>query len=543
MPRPYRWVGMPVKSGRSAHDHDWHRESRGQEPRAHRQPAHTGANPANRVLGGRSGSVYLRYVQGTTFLSVLRQLAAAEPDRPALTYKDQTLTRAEFTDRVERLAALFASRGVTEGSTVTIGLPNSIGFVESMFAAWALGAVPQPISDRLPALERDAIVDLADPALVVGAPPSEGQTRPVLESVPRDLAAGSFTPGVSPEWKLMTSGGSTGRPKLIGATQPALSELVGPAGALVHLRPDGCVLMTGPLAHNGPFVVTTCAMLLGNHVVLMPRFNAADTLRLVEKHRVTWMLLVPTMMLRIWRLPEEVRLATDVSSLEVAFHLAAPCPAWLKQAWIEWLGPEKVVELYGGTELQAVTVIGGTEWLAHPGSVGRTVLGEIEIRDPDGRPVPVGEEGEIWMRRGPDAASPYRYIGATARSAADGWESLGDIGKVDADGYVYITDRLADMILVGGANVYPAEIEAALDEHPAVQSCCVIGLPDEDLGNIPYAIVELSGPASDEDLMAHLRRRLAPYKLPRVIERATTPLRDDAGKVRRSALRAERIAR
>jgi bile acid-coenzyme A ligase len=236
-------------------------------------------------------------------------------------------------------------------------------------------------------------------------------------------------------------------------------------------------------------------------------------------------------------------LATDVSSLEVAFHLAAPCPAWLKQAWIEWLGPEKVVELYGGTELQAVTVISGTEWLAHAGSVGRAVLGEIEIRDPEGHPVPVGREGEIWMRRGPDAASPYRYIGATARSAADGWESLGDIGKVDADGYVYITDRLADMILVGGANVYPAEIEAALDEHPAVQSCCVIGLPDEDLGNIPYAIVELSGPASDEDLTAHLRRRLAPYKLPRVIERATTPLRDDAGKVRRSALRAERSAR
>ena len=235
-------------------------------------------------------------------------------------------------------------------------------------------------------------------------------------------------------------------------------------------------------------------MLLGNHVVLMPRFDPAQTLRLVEKHRVTWLLLVPTMMLRIWRLPEAVRLAADVSSLEVAFHLAAPCPAWLKQAWIDWLGPQKVVELYGGTELQAVTLISGTEWLEHRGSVGRTVLGEIEIRDPDGRPFPVGEEGEIWMRRGPEAPSPYRYVGATARSAPDGWESLGDIGKVDADGYVYITDRLADMILVGGANVYPAEIEAALDEHPAVQSCCVIGLPDEDLGNIPYAIVELSGP-------------------------------------------------
>jgi len=482
-------------------------------------------------------------VQGTTFLTVLRRLAGTDPDRPALTHGDETLTRAEFVDRVERLAALFADRGAAEGSTVTIGLPNSTGFVESMFAAWAVGAVPQPISDRLPPLERAAIVDLADPALVVGVPESEGGARPTLESVPRPLPAGSFTPGVSPEWKLMTSGGSTGRPKLIGATQAALLETVGAAAGLVCLRPDGCILMTGPLAHNGPFVVTTLGMLLGNHVVLMPRFDPGETLRLVEKHRVSWLLLVPTMMLRIWRLPGELRLAADVSSLEVAFHLAAPCPAWLKQAWIDWLGPQTVIELYGGTELQAVTLISGTEWLAHRGSVGRAVLGEIEIRDPDGRPVLVGEEGEIWMRRGPDAPSPYRYIGATARSAPGGWESLGDIGNLDADGYVYITDRLADMILVGGANVYPAEIEAALDEHPAVRSCCVIGLPDEDLGNIPYAIVELSEPVSDADLLAHLRRRLAPYKLPRVIERATTPLRDDAGKVRRSALRAERIAR
>jgi bile acid-coenzyme A ligase len=275
----------------------------------------------------------------------------------------------------------------------------------------------------------------------------------------------------------------------------------------------------------------------------MSRFDPAGALRLVEKHRVSWLYLVPTMMLRIWRLPEAVRLGADVSSLEVAFHMAAPCPPWLKQAWIDWLGPEKVLELYGGTELQAMTVITGTEWLAHRGSVGRPVIGEIEIRDFDGRPVPPGREGEIWMRRGPGAPSPYRYIGATARSAPDGWESLGDIGHVDADGYLYVTDRFADMILVGGANVYPAEIEAALDEHPSVQSSCVIGLPDEDLGNVPYAIVELSGPVSDQELMAHLRQRLAPFKLPRAIERATAPLRDDAGKVRRSALRAERIAR
>src|SRR6266700_1092625 len=152
-------------------------------------------------MGGRPRPVYVRYVQGTTFLSVLRQLAEADPGRPALTCGDQTLTRAEFVQRVERLAALFAGRGVTEGSAVTIGLPNSVGFVEAMFAAWAVGAVPQPISDRLPPLERAAIVDLADPSLVVGAAASERAGRPVLESVPLQLHDGSFTPGVSPDWK------------------------------------------------------------------------------------------------------------------------------------------------------------------------------------------------------------------------------------------------------------------------------------------------------------------------------------------------------
>jgi bile acid-coenzyme A ligase len=481
-------------------------------------------------------------VEGTSFLSVLRQLAAADPDRPALTCAAVTLTRAEFVERVERLAGLFAARGVTVGSTVTIGLPNSIGLVESLFAAWALGAVPQPISHRLPPLERAAIVDLANPSLLVGVPESEAAGRPALESVPAQLPPSSFTPGVSPVWKLVTSGGSTGRPKLIAATAPALFENVGGLGALLGMRPDGCVLVTGPVSHNAPFVITAAGLLLGNHMVVMPRFDPAETLRLTDKYQVSWLLLVPTMMLRIWRLPEAVRLAAG-ASLEVAFHLAAPCPPWLKQAWIDWLGPEKVLELYGGTELQAMTVITGTEWLAHRGSVGRPVIGEMQIRDVEGQPVPAGQEGEIWMRRGPGAPSPYQYIGATARSAPGGWESLGDIGHVDADGYVYITDRLADMILVGGANVYPAEIEAALDEHPAVRSCCVIGLPDEDLGNIPYAIVELSEPVCDEELIAHLRLRLAPYKLPRTIERATTPLRDDAGKVRRSALRAERIAR
>ena len=217
------------------------------------------------------------------------------------------MTRAEFAERVERLAALFADRGVAEGSTVTIGLPNSTGLVESSFAAWALGAVPQPISDRLPSSERSAIVDLADPSLVVGVPQSEAGARPALESVPGQLSAGSFTPRVSPVWKLLTSGGSTGRPKLIATTAPALFENVSGLGGLTRMRPGGCVLVTGPISHNAPFVVTTAGILLGNHVVVMPRFDPAETRGLVEKHRVNWLFLVPTMMLRIWRLPEAVR--------------------------------------------------------------------------------------------------------------------------------------------------------------------------------------------------------------------------------------------
>ena len=363
-------------------------------------------------------------VEGTTFFSVLSQLADADPDRPALTCGEVTWTRAGFVERVARLAALFAGRGVVEGSTVTIGLPNSTGLVESVFAAWALGAVPQPVSDRLPPLERSAIVDLASPSLVVGVPQSEAGAWPVLESVPRQLPAGSFTPGVSPAWKLLTSGGSTGRPKLIAATAPALFENVSGLGALTRMRSNGCVLVTGPISHNAPFVVATVGMLLGNHVVVMSRFDPAQTLSLIETHRVSWLFLVPTMMVRTWRLPEAVRLTADVSSLEVAFHMAAPCPAWLKQAWIDWLGPEKVLELYGGTELQAMTVITGTEWLNHRGSVGRPVIGEIQIRDFDGRPfrpVKMGRSGCAVGRGHRPRTSTLAPARAAPRTAGSHW--------------------------------------------------------------------------------------------------------------------------
>jgi bile acid-coenzyme A ligase len=284
------------------------------------------------------------------------------------------------------------------------------------------------------------------------------------------------------------------------------------------------------------------ALLRGNHLVVMPRFDAATALALVQQHRVDWMYAVPTMMHRIWRLPESERRRYDVSSLRVVFHMAAPCSAWLKQAWIDWLGGERVLELYGGTEAQAFTVITGDEWLAHRGSVGRPVLGEMRVLDAGGRELPPGEVGEIWMRRGPDAEPSYRYIGAEAKSRPGHWESLGDMGWNDADGYLYLADRDTDMILVGGANVYPAEVEAALDEHPQIVSSCVIGLPDDEYGNVVHAIVQTITPLTTAELDEHLRSRLAGYKRPRTYEFVAEPLRGDDGKVRRSALRAQRVA-
>ncbi|HKZ05697.1 MAG TPA: AMP-binding protein [Methylomirabilota bacterium] len=473
-------------------------------------------------------------------------LAAAEPRRPAITCEGHTLTRAELEARSNRLARAFAARGVTRDSFVTIGLPNGPAFYEAMVATWKLGATPQPISSRLPAAERRAIIELANPSLVVGVDPGEATGRATVpagfEPDP-GLSAEPLPPAVAASFKAPTSGGSTGRPKLIVATQAATWEAICGFAALLRIPADGVHLVTGPLYHNGPFVTSLLALLNGNHLVVMPRFDPAHALELVERHRVDWMYAVPTMLHRIWRLPEAERTSHDLSSLKVVMHMAAPCPVWLKDAWIGWLGAERVLELYGGTEAQSFTVISGEEWLTHRGSVGRPVLGEMRVLDRDGRALPPGEVGEIWMRRGPDAPPPYRYVGATPKARDDGWESLGDMGRIDAEGYVYLSDRDTDMILVGGANVYPAEIEAALDEHPAVASSCVIGLPDDEYGNAVHAIVQAQGGLDGHALEGFLAERLAKYKRPRTYEFVTTPLRGDDGKVRRTALRAERLAR
>jgi bile acid-coenzyme A ligase len=476
-----------------------------------------------------------------SFSARLARLAATTSSA-AVVCGDESVTYAELCDRIDDLALVLRDLGVTPGRMVTIAVPNSVDWFVAFGACWRLGATPQPVSSRLPQREIDAIVELADPAAVLGVDVGSVPGRPCLPHgfrAPRRDSATVLPDVVSAEWKAPTSGGSTGRPKLIVSGDPALFDES--AVSTLTFGHPGPMVMPGPLYHNGPLIWSVQALLHGNGVVVLPRFDPTETLATIERHRAEVVYLVPTMMKRIWRLPDDVRLGHDLSSLRVVWHLAEPCPEWLKQVWIDWLGAERIFELYGGTEGQTATVITGAEWLAHHGSVGRPVAGTVQIADADGNEMPPGEMGEVWLRNLRDTPT-YRYVGAEPRARAGGWESLGDMGWLDADGYLYLGDRAADMILVGGANIYPAEIEFAIQEHPSVRSVVVIGLPDDDKGNVVHAIVE-ADPAvvGEEELRSFLADRLVSYKIPRTFEYVTEALRDDAGKVRRSALRAARV--
>lgn len=475
----------------------------------------------------------------TSLAARLTELADADPDATAITCGEVSLTRGQLERSANRLARSYSEMGVTPGSFVTIGLPNSVEFIAAALAVWKCGAIPQPISSRLPDHEAGAIIRLVQPTLAIGVSREVTTDHPVVPANFQPEMSISDAPyGLPPasEWKAPASGGSTGRPKIIVSTEPATAATLSGLAEILRMQHGDTALITAPLFHNSPFAHTFCVLALGGHVVLMPKFDALEALNSIRRHRVQWAYMVPTMMSRIHRVRQAGLDDLDVSSLRVVMHMAAPCPEWLKIAWIDWLGADRIWELYGGTEAQALTVVGGAEWLEHPGTVGRTVVGEMSVCDENHDVLPPGETGEIWMRRGPGEPNPYRYIGAEPTRFGDGWETLGDIGRMDSDGYVFLADRRADMINVGGANVFPAEVEGAILEHPGVRSTVVVGVDHADLGQVPHAFVEVDGSLPWDELCQFLETRISRHKIPRSFERADGPLRDDAGKVRRSAL-------
>jgi len=482
-------------------------------------------------------------IANISIASCIAYWADRSPDKRAISDETSNVTWRELDRRTNRLAREFQARGVQAGDFVTIALKNEIAFYEATIATWKLGATPHPISWRLPKAERDAILDLMNPRLIVGLAasdvdrgiavlPDDYSPQPEVSDAPLDDHTSKY-------WKALGSGGSTGRPKIIVSKTPGAFDPLDPPN---RIEPEDALLVAGPLYHNASFMFSAQGLFAGCHIVVMPRFDPIKALQLIDQYAVNWVAMVPTMMQRIARLPDSIRDTFSMNSLRVLFHTGAICPIWLKEFWIDWLGAERIHEGYGGTEGCGGHWISGEEWLAHKGSVGRS-LEEFEVRiiGPDGEALPPGEIGDIYSRPRAGAGSTYYYVGATPNRREDGFECIGDMGFLDAEGYLYIADRRTDLIISGGANIYPAEIEAIIDTFPGIRASAVIGLPDEDMGAVAHAILECSSEVRIEDLKEYLSDQLVSYKLPRSYEFVNEPIKDEAGKVRRSKLRSLRL--
>lgn len=453
------------------------------------------------------------------FLPLATLFERVPADRLALVHEGERWTFGKLGARSAELAGWLASQGVVADDLVAFALPNGPEFIALTFATYRCGATPAPISPKLPEAERDAILATMQPRCMVDATALQSVGKHTAPMPPLHIAA---------SWKACTSGGSTGRSKVIVDGRPAGF----PAGTdFIAIPSNMRVLVPGPLYHNAPFSAAVFALWRGNTVVTMPRFDAAEALALIAREKLEWALMVPTMMHRIMALePTDL----DLTCWKTVVHTAAPMAAWLKHDWIFRFGADHVWEVYGATEGLVRCWIGGREWLERPGSVGRP-LGDARIRvtAPDGAELLTGELGEIYAMPASGPRTTYRYIGAERRIDAEGWESVGDIGRVDAAGYLFLADRKDDLIISGGVNVWPAEVESALLAHPSIASCAVYGVPHPDLGRAVHAVIECTAPLSLDRIGAFLSTRLARTKHPRSITLADAPVRDDAGKFRK----------
>lgn len=502
--------------------------------------------PAQAVPGGdvaSSGAV--------SYGRRIAQLAAQHPTEPALVFSptdgaDLFVTWQALDFRGNQLARLLAAEGVGPGSMVAVALPNSPDHVATAIGAWRLGACVLPLRHDVPAWERDRLYRVASPDVVVGdwdVPGRKVPTGSLDES--RQMPGDEVTDHVADPAMAIASSGSTGLPKIIVSPGPGVFDPEGVTYATSREMGGGrgqTQLIPGPMYHTNGFRITHGALHRDELVVLMERFDAERAVALIERHRVTTTTMVPAMLLRIARLPGvEDR---DLSSLQSVLQGGAACPAWLVRWWIDRVGPDRFCMSYGASERVGVTFLRGSEWLEHPGSVGRALNSEVKILNDDGGECPTGEIGHIYLRPSEEQGPSYEYRGAPpAPQTDDGFVTVGDLGWQDADGYLYVADRRVDMIVSGGANVYPSEVEAALLEHPGVRDVAIVGLPDEEWGQRVHAVVEPSdaaGPPGPAELRAHCKHRLAAFKVPKSFEVVDRLPRTEAGKLNRSALAAER---
>jgi acyl-CoA synthetase (AMP-forming)/AMP-acid ligase II len=492
--------------------------------------------------------------------------AADRPDAVALLGPgDEQVTYAELHERADRVAGLLHEAGLRRGDAVALMLPNRREFLEVAWACQLSGLYYVPINTHLTFDEVSYIVDdcqaramfidssmhqlaadLLDANPHVEVRVAVGADWAGWRSYDASLAGVSSAAPRSDGSEMLYSSGTTGRPK--GIRRPLPTENGSWAQAVLEqallagyrMTSDSVYLSPAPLYHAAGINYTMAVNRVGAATVLMAKFDAEETLRLIERHRVTHAQFVPTMFVRMLKLPAEVRARYDVSSLQCVLHAAAPCAVDVKQAMLDWFGPI-IHEYYGGTEGFAGSTIGPQEWLAHPGSVGRP-LTPVHVVGEDGAELPVGETGEIFFEGGPEFS--YFNDPEKTRSVSNdrGWRTLGDVGYVDADGYLYLTDRSTFMIVSGGVNIYPQETENVLIMHPKVADAAVFGVPNEEFGEEVKAVVQpLDGiepsPELADELIGYLREHLAAYKCPRSVDFDPELPRDPNGKLYKRRIR------
>ncbi|MFN4135674.1 MAG: acyl-CoA synthetase [Novosphingobium sp.] len=495
--------------------------------------------------------------------------AARNPDRPAVIMggSGAMLTYAELDAASNRFAQLLRSRGLQIGDTIALCLENRADYFALAWGAQRAGLVYVAVSSRLAAPEIAYIARDSGSRLLIGS----AYTAPVLDEVAKlapdvpqlrfdtdgpmsldaALAAMPDTPIADERagCDMLYSSGTTGKPKGVRIPLPedpeigAVNSLIGIAAQAFGITGDAVYLSPAPLYHAAPLRWCMTIHRMGGTVVAMEKFDPEHALQLIEKYKVTDSQWVPTHFVRMLKLPDEVRTRYDTSSLKCAIHAAAPCPVPVKQAMIAWWGPI-VREYYAGTEGNGFTFISSEEWLQRPGSVGRALLGTIRICDENGDEVPPRTEGQVFFEGG----SPFSYHNdpEKTRDATNkhGWTSLGDVGWVDEDGYLFLTDRKSFMIISGGVNIYPQEIENLLVTHPKVADVAVIGAPDADMGEKVVAVVQPrdmaeAGPALAQELSDWLAPQLSRIKMPRQIDFREELPREPTGKLFKRLLRDE----